>query len=253
MDITFNGVNLNDGVNYWVEELPHEATAKPEVNLQKIARTNESILLKKGYGIKVIKMNVIVQDSSIAALDARVDTIKGVIEASEKNLDIDYSGGTRRYVCSGYIESVERKPRWARMQIKLECYQAFGEDTAATTEDFDGKTTTPYTDDIEIFGTAPAKPDITININSLTGAGLKFIQLKNTDTGDYIKVSMTDWQADDVITIYTGRNIVTVNGVVTQYLGIMPVWSPGVNNWEYSDDLTARNVDISFAYKKKWL
>jgi hypothetical protein len=148
---------------------------------------------------------------------------------------------------------VERKPRWARVSVRFECYKAFGEDTSATTENFTGKTTNPYTDDIEILGSAPAQPDITITINTLTGSGSKFIQIKNSETGDYIKIVHTDWLANDVIVISHANASVMVNGVMTQYLGIMPIWNPGDNDWEYTDDLTARNVSISFSYKKRYL
>lgn len=253
MNITYNGLNINDQTNYWTEDLQHELPPKSEVNLQKLARTNESVILRKGYGIRTIKIIIIVEDSSLEAMDARMDTLKQAIESKDKNLDIDYSSGTRRYICSGFIENVDRNPRWARVTIRLECYKAFGEDTSNTTESFTGKTTSPYTDDIAIGGTAAAKPDITITINSLTFTGSKYIQIKNTDTGDYIRVTKDDWAASDVIAIYSGESIVTVNGNVTQYLGIMPIWNPGTNNWEYTDEFSARNVDIDFAYKKKWL
>ena len=255
MNIVYNNLNINNCINYWVEDAPHETPAKAEINLQKIARSNESVILKKGYGIRTIKMTVIIEDSSIALLDARVDEFKQYMEAVDKNLDMDYSTGTRRYVCSGYVESVERKPRWARATVRFECYKAFGEDTETTSEDFSGKTTQPITDDIDIGGNAPAKPDITITINTVTpGAGDKFVQIKNLDTGDYVKVIRDDFTAGDIIIIYTVNAMVLVNGNVTPYLGIMPVWSQGINNWEYSDDFsTARNVDIQFDYKKKWL
>lgn len=254
MDISFNGLNINDLTNYWVEEISHEAPAKPEINLQKIARSNESLLLKKTYGIRTIKAAVVIEDSSIANMDSRMDDFKETMEASAKNLDIDYAGGTRRYVATGYVESVDRQNRWARVVVRFECYGAFGTDTASTDESFSGKTTSPYTDDIEIEGNAPAKPDITITINTVTASGSdQYIQLKNTDTGEYVKITRDDWAADDVIQIYTNRATVLVNGVVNEYLGIMPVWDPGTNNWEYSDEFSARNVDIDFSYNKRWL
>jgi hypothetical protein len=253
MDILFNNLNLNDTVNYFVESSNHEETAKAETNLQKIARTNESVLLRKNFGVRTIKMTVIVKDSDRESLDSRMDTFRKTIEAKDKNLDIDYSTSTRRFVATGYIEKVDRRLNWARVDCKFECYRAFGEDTTSTTESFNGKTTTPYTDDIEIGGSAPAQPDITITVVSVTATGDKFIQIKNTDNGDYVKVSADDWAADDVIIISTRNASVSRNGNITEYLGIMPEWIPGVNNWEYSDDFDARNVNIQFSYKKRYL
>jgi hypothetical protein len=254
LNITFNGLNINDNINYTVEEINHEETAKADINLQKIARTNESVILRKGFGTRTIKATIIVQDSTLALLDARLDDLKETIEVSGRNFDIEYASGTRRFVCTGFIEGIERKPRWAVVKARFECYKAFGEATASTTELFAGKTTTPYTDDIEIEGNAPAQPDITITINSITpGAGDKFMKLLNIENGDYVKLVVDDFQADDVIVISTGQATVTRNGIVEQYLGIMPEWLPGDNDWEYSDDFTARNIDISFSYKKRYL
>jgi len=253
MNIVFSGLNLNDAVNYWTEEIEHELTAKAEINLQKIARSNDSVILKKNYGAKIFKATIIIEDDSVSAMDSRLDTFKRIVEVKERSLDIDYAGGTRRYICTGFLESIDRKPRWARAVVRFECYKSFGEDTANTTEAFKGKTTSPYTDDVDIAGSAPAKPDITIKINTLTATGLKFIKLRNIDNGDYIQVSVDGFEADDIITINTSTSLVFVNGNITPYLGIMPQWNPGVNNWEYTDDFTARNVDITFAYKKRWL
>lgn len=254
MQITFNSTNLNDATNYFVEAMNNEDVAKQEVDTQKIARTNESVILRKNFGVKTIKMSLIVKDSSKALLDARLDILRGIVEAVDKNLDIDYASGTRRFVCTGFIKGIDRRLTWAKLDIEFICYKAFGEDTANTTEEFNDKTTNPYTDDIEIGGSAPAQPDITININAITlDAGDKFLQIKNTENGDYVKITADDFQVDDVIVISSRTSLVTRNGNVIEYLGIMPEWNVGVNNWEYSDNFATRQVDISFAYKKLWL
>jgi len=254
MQITFNSLNINDATNYFVEKMNNEDVATQEVNTQKIARTNESVILRKNFGNKIIKLTLIVKDSTQALLDARLDTLRKTIEALDKNLDIDYASGTRRYVCTGFIKGIDRNLTWARVNIEFVCYKAFGEDTANTTEEFNDKTTNPYTDDIEIGGSAPAQPDITININAVTlDAGDKFLQIKNTDNGDYIKITADDFQADDVIVISSRTSLVTRNGNVIEYLGIMPEWIVGVNNWEYSDNFTTRTVDIQFSYKKLYI
>lgn len=253
MDITYNGLNLNDGVNYWVENLPHEAPAKQEVNLQKLARTNESVLLRKGYGVRTISIVVVFEDSTMDLMDVKVDDFKEVVEAIDKNLDIAYASGTRRYVSTGFVETIERRPRWARVAVRFECYKAFGEDTASTIEEFDAKTTSPYADEIDFGGNAPAQPDITITLDSFTGSGTKFMQIKNVDTGEYVRFTADDWAGSDVIVISSQNGIILRNGAVMQYLGIMPIWIAGVNNWEYSDDFSARSVDIKFDYKKKYL
>lgn len=254
MEIIFNGLSLNDATNYFIEENNYDDVAKQEVNTQKIARTNESVILRKNFGDKIIKMTLIIKSDTQSDLDARIDVAKSTIEAIDKNLDIDYHGTTRRFVCTGFIKGIDRHYSWAKLNLEFVCYRAFGEDTANTVEDFNNKTTNPYTDDIKIEGTAPAQPEITININAVTlDAGDKFIQLKNLDNGDYVKIIADDFQADDVIVISTRSALVTRNGNIVEYLGIMPEWIVDTNNWEYSDDFTTRTVDISISYKKRYL
>lgn len=249
-------MNINDRTNYFVLSFDLDKVAEQELNVQKLARTNDSVVLRKNYGAKVITMEVVVKDTSQSNLDSRLDTFRKTIEATDKNLDVDYAGGTRRYVSTGKIKSVEeRRLNWVKMKLEFTCYKAFGEDTSDTTETFLNKTTSPYTDDIAIGGTAPAQPDITITIDSVTpGTGDKYIQIKNTDNGDYVKITADDWIAGDVVIISTREKKVTRNAVVVEYLGIMPEWLPGTCNWEYSDDFdTARQVDIEFSYKKRYL
>jgi len=67
MDIIFNSLNLNDAVNYFVENSNHEDVATQEVDVQKIARTNESVFLRKNYGTRVMKMKVIVKEIAITS------------------------------------------------------------------------------------------------------------------------------------------------------------------------------------------
>lgn len=254
MDITYNSLNINDKTNYYVVESNHDIVAQQELNVQKIARSNDSIVLRKNYGTKVIKMDVIIKDSSRDNLDSRLDTFRETIETIDKNLDIDYASGTRRYVCSGRVVGIaERKQNWIKVEVEFSCFRAFGVATSATTESFLNKTTSPYADDIEIAGTAPAQPDIEITVDSLTATGEKYIQLKNTDNGDYVKVSADDWAADDVVAISIREKRVTRNGTITEYLGIVPEWLPGTNNWEYSDNFDARQVDIEFIYLPRYL
>jgi hypothetical protein len=253
MDIEFNSLNINDRTNYFVIDSDHDKVAEQELNVQRIARTNDSIVLRKNYQAKVINIHIIVKDTSRDNLDSRLDTLRETIEVKDKNLDIDYASGIRRYICTGHFQIEERKLNWARVKLVFTCYKAFGENTTTTSESFTGKTTSPLEDDIEIDGTAPAQPDITITINSVTSSGDKYLQFKNLENEDYVKITTDDWAADDVIVISTREKRCTKNGTVIEYLGIMPEWLPGDNDWEYTDNFDARNIDIDIVYLKRYL
>ena len=253
MQVLFDSLNINDGVNYFLSLLNHETSPTPEIDLQKIARSNESTLLRKGFRTKTIQASVVVIDTTVAALDSRLDTFKKTIEGADKNLDIDFASGTRRYVCTGYVQSVDRKPRMATITLKFDCYKSTGEDTTATVTTKSSKTTSPYADTLAVGGSAPAQPIITITLNSFVGASTRWIKLKNVDTGDAVLVSAADWLASDVVIINCETMIVTKNGTPVAYIGFVPTFPPGTVNWEYSDSFTSRNVNISFSAKNRWL
>ena len=253
MQIIYNGLNLNDGINYLVESETSGISPVAEKNIQKIARSNSSILLRKSYGIKNIEVDILVWDITKDALDSRLDTLKYTVEQTQKNLDIDYASGVRRFVSTGYITDIQRNPRNARVKISFEVYGAFGQDVSATSQNYNGKTTTPYDDTITIGGSAPATPDITIVLNTFTGSSTRTIKIKNVNTGDYVQLDRSDWSAGDVIAISCATMAVFKNSVKIPYLGIMPIWNVGLNNFEYSDTFSARNVNIGFSYNAKWL
>ncbi len=253
MQVLFDSLNINDNVNYFLTLLNHEGSPASELDVQKIARSNESTLLRKGFRTKIIQASVTVIDTTLEALDSRLDTFKKTIEGQDKNLDVDFASGTRRYICTGFISSVDRKPRQAVINLRFECYKATGEDTTATTTTKSGKTTTPYTDTLAVGGSAPAQPIITITLNSFTGTSLRWMKFKNVDTGEAVLITASDWAGSDSIIINCETMIVTKNGVAIAYNGFVPTFPVGTVNWEYSDSFTARNVNIVFAAKHRWL
>ena len=180
-------------------------------------------------------------------------SMANAIELRAPFLDVDFASGTRRYICTGFISSVDRKPRQAVINLRFECYKATGEDTTATTTTKSGKTTTPYTDTLAVGGSAPAQPIITITLNSFTGTSLRWMKFKNVDTGEAVLITASDWAGSDSIIINCETMIVTKNGVAIAYNGFVPTFPVGTVNWEYSDSFTARNVNIVFAAKHRWL
>src|SRR5205085_8353450 len=76
----------------------HEDTADRALIEVSLARTDSQILIAEFYGMKVIRLQGKLKGTSQSDLETKIDTFKELFSRPEKNLDISWAGGTRRYV-----------------------------------------------------------------------------------------------------------------------------------------------------------
>lgn len=189
-------------------------------------------------------------------LDSRIDAFKGLFNGKNKNLDIDYSGSTRRYIATANTISVERQQNllFATFSVEFICTQPFGQDTSATVFwNQNNYTTAGYTATPTIGGNAPYQlPVFTITIDALTGAG-DFIKVSNDNTNQDLMLYGLGLQAGDVIVIDCVNRVVTVNGTEVDYFGVFLEIEPGSSSISFSDGFDTRTVDLHAEYYKRWM
>jgi len=209
------------------------------------------------YPSKKVVIGGTIHGSSQSDLDSRIDTFKGYFNGKNKDLDITYGSGTRRYIATKNSLSVirQQKQLWATFTIEFVCTNPFGLDTSTTNlwAAKTGFTSATFTEAPTIGGNAPYQlPVITITVNSLTGAG-DYVQISNDNNGQELLIYGQGIQAADVIVIDCVERKVTINGVIIDAYGTYLELEPGANSITYTDGFTTRNVDVTAVYTKRWL
>lgn len=261
-DVSFNGNNLqtyNRSTKVGINTNAIEHTDLPEkfVQLFAIANADESAIPDINYTGKAITIRGTIHGSSQADLDNRIDTFKGYFNGKNKNLDIGYSSGTRRYIATVTAAPIPRqqKPLYAEFTVQFICKLPFGIDLSPTTlwAAKTAFTSATFTETPTISGNAPFQlPVFTITINSLTGEG-DYIQIGNNNNNQDVLLFGLGLAASDVIVIDCAERLITLNGNEVDYYGTFIELEPGASSITYVDGFDSRSIDIEGEYTKRWL
>lgn len=218
---------------------------------------SDSTVPDQEYPSRTIALAGSIHGSSQADLDDRIDTFKGYFAQRNKNLDIAYGSGTRRYiVMKANSVGVERQDKalFATFAIELIC-KPFGFNTTPTDlwAAKTGFTSATFTETPTVTGNAPYQlPIFTITLNSFTGDA-DYVQISNDNNNQEILLYGLGLLAGDVIVIDCEQRTVTVNGIEVDYYGTFLELEPGANSITYTDGFTTRSVDVEAVYTKRWM
>jgi hypothetical protein len=244
MAVIFDSTTLTSAT-YMPRLMQHESVAERIVSSLPLAREDGEVLISERYGKKIIRVQGTLVGSSQADLESKIDTFTELFSRPEKNLDVDWNSGTRRYVATCLRHEFDRDHfhisivPWSAEFVVL---SGEGKDTAETTllNEVVVATTTPGTGSFTFAGSKPPKPRITLkgaNFSSLI-RGLEYL---NTDTGEKIVVTRNtaSWGTDSTTIIDCAAKTVTSNaGVASQtaatFYGAFPQFRIGSNNVQIS-------------------
>lgn len=261
-DVTYNSNDLQTyspttNVGIITNVIDHTGNPDKSMALFGLADANGSSIPAINYPSKPLSLVGAIKGSTQADLDARIDTFKGYFIGKDKNLDIVYGSGTRRYIATATSIPVVRKtkPLFATFQVDLVCTNPFGLDTSSTDlwATKNNYTSATFTETPTVGGNAPSQlPIITITIDALTGDG-DFVQISNDNNSQELVVYGLGLEAGDVIIIDCVERTVTLNGTEVDYFGTFLELEPGANSITYTDGFTTRTVDVAASYTKRWL
>lgn len=224
-----------------------------------IANANKSVMGDIDSPSKAVVIKGVIKGSSQTDLAERVDAFKGLFNGKDKNLDIGYAGGTRRYIATAPPNAVKVDMDggallWAPFTVSFICTEAFAVDTELTTLfSVANHTTGSYNTTPTVGGNAPFQlPIITITIDALTGTG-DYIQISNDANNQALLLFGNGLTAGDVIKIDCVKREATINDVLVDHDGTFLELEPGAASLTYSDGFTTRTVDIEAKYYKRWL
>jgi hypothetical protein len=256
INVTFNSNSLQTA-NIIVSNIDHGSTPDTTLNIFKLAKAPRSTVTSALNQQKTIILSGSIVGSSIADCDAQIDTFKGYLIGTEKNLDIDYNGSSRRYVATKNKATIDRPNNlaWASFQAEFICSQPYGTDTGVSSLlNVSARTSATYSDTLTVGGNAEWQtPIITITITALTGGTNATVTIGNANNGQACAVTRT-WLAGEVLVIDTSsiNNPVTVNGGAVDFAGALPNFNVGSQVITYHDTFSTRTFNYLVQNYNRW-
>lgn len=251
--ITYDNINLQDnGITTSSIDIYSSA---PIINqLAPVAFDDGGVLVRKRLDSKTINISGHLRENTTNELDATIDFFQASLNKRLKFLDVDYNGGTRRYVASPENIMITRPLglNYATFDVQFIVPSGVGSDIE-TTELLNQNTTTSNVDmPFSVGGSYKAEPLIEITLNSVTGGTGGSITLTNTSTLEGLVIS-ADFATSDLIEVDVEQKEVRINGGVVDYTGRIPFWAPGGGFINYADTFSARDADVVMTYTKRYI
>lgn len=229
--ITYDGTSLQTA-NIKSDTIKHESIDNKRQDIQLLGRSDGGKLVSINYSPKAITIVGSIKGSSQADLEQRIESLKELISRQQKNLDIGYAGGTRRFVTTMSSFTMERMhynltyAEWEMVFIVSN--PPFGRALDTTTANYSIGTAGTYDGTITFVGNAPPLPKIKVTV--VSQSNMSALVFRNKETGDYITIRRT-FANSDIVIIDTLENTVTVNGTAVDYEGFFPEFKATSNDF----------------------
>lgn len=243
MTIKFDGVDLGLAT-YLTRYAQHETPARKIQHLTNISGGNGTILTSNYLGEKEIRLEGVINDSTIADLEEKIDEFKELFNRAEKILEISWGGTTRKYIATCREQDFSRDffndlyvPWRAVFVVPSGVGYEDGEKDvieATINNGFYEKT------DLEFGGSAEPKPIIRITIGtSVPGKHTQIAIEGNDSSALMIKANRTTdavLTADDVFELDCANKTLKFNTVEQEknstwyFYGNFPRFKAGENN-----------------------
>lgn len=206
---------------------------------------------------KPIPAEGIIKGTSVADLEAQVDAFKAALAAKDKNFDVSYASGTRRYVARASRIQINEKRHavtsapWSAIFMTT----GVGVDTSATSLLTSSADTTASRNvtGLSIGGSHPDQLLKTqVTVTAATGLIGKTITIQNPATSEAISITR-DWTVGEVLEVDASWPRVRINATVIDFVGAFPIYSPGTQGMLITNDFTTRTLTTTISYTKRYL
>lgn len=213
MSITYDSTTIEDA-NIVTRRANHESTADFRIDAVKLTRRDGEIVIDSSLGSKIITVEGMLIGSSQSDLEDRIDSLKELCSRKDKNLDISYGSGTRRYVCRLAKVSFDRDHyNLTNVPFSIQFYvgAGIGKDTSETTaKNTSGITATQTDATVSFSGSYDPKPRHKITFTTRGNADV--CKISNQNTGDYIEVDLDGFSNGDYLEVDEENQTVKKNG-----------------------------------------
>jgi len=211
----------------------HETAPERIINSMKLARQDGEVIIDDTFGVKYVDIHGTLKGSSQSDLESKIDDFKELINRKDKNLDIVWAGGTRRYVCRSISHDFNRDffhLLHCPYNIRFLVFEGIGKDITSTTALNDTGITVASTQNVVNFSgsyKSKAKHKITIT----TRGNADVLKIENEDSDEYMEVNLDGFSNGDYVEIDEENLTVKKNGSTDiDYYGKFPSVELGNNN-----------------------
>lgn len=255
--ISFNSIDLNDKTTFITSSVDDSSPPTIALSAFNLARAPGGVVTDRQYGLKPIIVTGKIVGNGLTAFENNLDTFNGVMAVQNKNLDLGYAGGTRRYICTPQSVSVSRPVRaasWANFEVKFVATE-YGKDTSTTSLHTGTITASPYVaSSLTIGGNAPLQmPKISLTMTTITPGTTNTLTFKNTENNAMITIQRT-WVQGDVLVIDPANFSITVNGTLIDWTGPFLYFAPGSRTISITNNFSGtKSLALVIDYVKRWL
>lgn len=231
--ITYNSTSINDNSNLITRTIIHDQSPDRVLNTIKLTRQDGEIIVNDSYNPKEITVEGVIVGSSQSDMESRLDTLKALVAQKDKNLDIDYAGGTRRYVCRNTKFTCTRDSFnifHAPYTIVFYVAKGIGTNTSETNA-LTATGITAATDARSVVFAGSYQPRPRHKVTITTRGNADTVRVINYDTGDYMDVDLDGFSDTDYFEIDEENQTVKKNGSTNiNWSGKFPSVNPGTIN-----------------------
>lgn len=249
--ISFNSNDLQTAY-LLVNKINKSDAPARELHSENLSIQDGFVVVSNYWRSRTITIAGTLDASSSAHLGTLLDELKENLSGVNKNLDVDYAGGTRRYKATlSKLDAPEDFYNITHLPYTAEFVcQPFGYGTSEISFTSSDVTAASQDETLTITGTYRPNPLITITFG--TSASATSVVLTNTSTGDIITISDT-FTDGDVLAINTDTHKVTKNGTQIEFSGPMPGFVTGTNYITIDMSGTTINYDLVITYTPLYL
>lgn len=254
-DIRFNDVSL-----YTVEGLKFVSSdpnrfQNRRVKNEPLANSNYSVTTSAFYSGRVVNLKFYIALSGRELLDASITKLRQLTNGVNKTLVMPIQNSSYIFynvtlnnfalsnVSGGYaeinMEFISADPYY---------YSSIDTELLNVINLTSGNKSYPVT----FEGTAELAPVIVYTLDSVTNGTNKTVTFSNPATSTSISITRT-WTATNVLVVDCLNKTAKVNGSNVDFTGNLLTWESGSRHFNYTDDFTARQVDINVVYRKRYI
>ena len=253
--IKFNNFNINSIEGWTTTSIDSFRYSSRDLRTNSIARTNKTATSSAFFSGKKLTIGGTLATSSKDVLEQTINIIKYKLQPINKILEIPVANTILQYKEATVANIIvgNQNGGYADISIEFTCSEPYGYETNTTTMlSVSALTSGNVSYPVTIGAYGDQEPTITLTLTSFTTGTNRTITFTNPSTGDYISIQRT-WTAAEVLVIDCENKTCKVDGDAVDFEGNYLFFEQGNQYFNYTDDFTARSVNISVVYTARHL